>query len=429
VTGSAAARTSTSITEEPREQRRTLAVLLLAQILSGLGLAAGITVGALLAEQMLGSSRFSGLPTVFFTIGSAAAAVGVGRVSQRFGRRAGLSAGYLTGALGSLSIVVAASLSNIVLLFASFLIYGAGVSTNLQARYAGADLAAPSRRGRAVSIVLVATAVGAIIGPNLVQATGTVATNLGMPALVGPFLLAAAAYASAGIVLWLLLRPDPLLLARSLAAAESARAGDTQKPSVSNAAAASRRGLNWAVAGGAGIMILTQLIMVAIMTMTPIHIEHHGHSISVTGVVIAAHVAGMFLPSPFSGWLVDRFGYLPIALAAGLTLLAAGLIAASAPVDSVAILVLALVLLGLGWNLGLVSGTTLVTDAVPLATRARTQGVVDLGIALAGAGGGLSSGLIVTASSYATLTLIGGFLGLLIIPIAAGIRAVPTRQA
>jgi len=429
VTGSAAAPTSTSIAEEPREQRRTLAVLLLAQILSGLGLAAGITVGALLAEQMLGSSRFSGLPTVFFTIGSAAAAVGVGRVSQRFGRRAGLSAGYLTGALGSLSIVVAASLSNIVLLFASFLIYGAGVSTNLQARYAGADLAAPSRRGRAVSIVLVATAVGAIIGPNLVRATGTVATNLGMPALVGPFLLAAAAYASAGIVLWLLLRPDPLLLARSLAAAESARAEDTQKPSVSNATAASRRGLNWAVAGGAGIMILTQLIMVAIMTMTPIHIEHHGHGISVTGVVIAAHVAGMFLPSPFSGWLVDRFGYLPIALAAGLTLLAAGLIAASAPVDSVAILVLALVLLGLGWNLGLVSGTTLVTDAVPLATRARTQGVVDLGIALAGAGGGLSSGLIVTASSYATLTLIGGFLGLLIIPIAAGVRAVPTRQA
>jgi MFS family permease len=176
-------------------------------------------------------------------------------------------------------------------------------------------------------------------------------------------------------------------------------------------------------------MILTQLIMVAIMTMTPIHIEHHGHSISVTGVVIAAHVAGMFLPSPFSGWLVDRFGYLPIAVAAGITLLAAGLIAAWAPVDSVAILVLALVLLGLGWNLGLVSGTTLVTDAVPLATRARTQGVVDLGIALAGAGGGLSSGLIVTASSYATLTLLGGILGLLIIPIAAAVRAVPTRQA
>jgi MFS family permease len=175
-------------------------------------------------------------------------------------------------------------------------------------------------------------------------------------------------------------------------------------------------------------MILTQLIMVAIMTMTPIHIEHHGHSIAITGLVIGAHVAGMFLPSPFSGWLVDRFGYLPIAVAAGLTLLAAGLLAASAPVDSVTTLALALVLLGLGWNLGLVSGTTVVTDAVPLATRARTQGTVDLGIALAGAGAGLSSGLIITASSYATLSLLGGVLALSIIPIAAVARAVPSRQ-
>ena len=430
MTGSAAASTSTSVLEEPPEQRRTLAILFLAQILSGAGLAAGITVGALLAEDMLDSSRLAGLPTVFFTIGSAAAAVGVGRVSQRLGRRAGLSAGYLTGALGSLGVVAAASLGNVVLLFASLFIYGAGVSTNLQARYAGADLAAPSRRGRAVSIVLVATAVGAIIGPNLVQVAGTFAARFGIPALAGPFMLAAAAYASAGIVLWLLLRPDPLLLARSIAAAGSSRAGDgTTEPSLSTAASESQGGWSWPVAAGAGIMILTQLVMVAIMTITPIHIEHHGHGLGVTGVVIGAHVAGMFLPSPFSGWLVDRFGYLPIAAAAGVTLLVAGLLAAWAPVDSVATLVLALVLLGLGWNLGLVSGTTLVTDAVPLATRARTQGVVESGVSLAGAGGGLSSGLIFAATSYATLTLVGGILGLLIIPIAAMARANRSRQA
>jgi MFS family permease len=430
VTGSAAASASTSVIQEPPEQRRTLATLLLAQILSGAGLAAGITVGALLAEDMLGSSRFSGLPTVFFTIGSAAAAVGVGRISQRLGRRAGLSAGYLTGALGSLGVVAAASLGNVVLLFASLTIYGAGVSTNLQARYAGADLAAPSRRGRAVSIVLVATAVGAIIGPNLVRIAGTLATRFGIPALAGPFMLAAAAYASAGIVLWLLLRPDPLLLARSIAAAESSTAGEvTTAQSLSTAASESRSGWSWPVAAGAGIMILTQLVMVAIMTITPIHIEHHGHGLGITGVVIAAHVAGMFLPSPFSGWLVDRFGYLPIAAAAGVILLLAGLLAAWAPVDTVATLVLALVLLGLGWNLGLVSGTTLVTNAVPLATRARTQGAVDFGVSLAGAGAGLSSGLIFTATSYATLTLVGGILGLLIIPIAAMARVNRSRQA
>lgn len=432
MTRSAASPTRTSSVEEPPEQRRTLAILLLAQILSGLGLAAGITVSALLAEEMLGSSRFSGLPTVFFTIGSAVAAVGVGRISQRLGRRVGLSAGYLTGALGSVGVVVAASVGNIVLLFGSMLVYGAGVSTNLQARYAGADLAAPSRRGRAVSIVLVATAVGAIAGPNLVSATGTLAIEIGIPALAGPFLLAAAAYASAAVVLWILLRPDPLLLARSIAAEPPLGLDQAAAPSglIADVPRRSHSGRtwSWAVASGAGIMILTQLIMVAIMTMTPIHIEHHGHSIAITGLVIGAHVAGMFLPSPFSGWLVDRFGYLPIAVAAGLTLLAAGLLAASAPVDSVTTLALALVLLGLGWNLGLVSGTTVVTDAVPLATRARTQGTVDLGIALAGAGAGLSSGLIITASSYATLSLLGGVLALSIIPIAAVARAVPSRQ-
>jgi MFS family permease len=431
MTGSAAAPISSGVVAEPPEQRRTLAVLLSAQILSGAGLAAGITVGALLAEQMLGSSRFSGLPTVFFTIGSAAAAVGLGRVSQRFGRRTGLSAGYLTGALGCLGAVIGAAIGSITLLFASMLVYGAGAATNLQARYAGADLAAPSRRGRAVSIVLVATAVGAILGPNLVRATGTVATKIGFPALAGPFMLGALAYVSGALVLWLLLRPDPLLLARRLAADASSQATPdaTTEQFALGAAAESRQKWSWPLASGAGIMIITQLIMVAIMTITPIQIEHHGHGIGVTGIVIGAHVAGMFLPSPFSGWLVDRFGYLAIAVAAGVTLLAAGLIAAWTPVDSVAMLVLALVLLGVGWNLGLVSGTTLVTDAVPLATRARTQGTVDLGIALAGAGGGLSSGLIFAATSYATLTLTGGLLALLIIPIVAVARPGAIKRA
>jgi MFS family permease len=402
----------------------------LAQILSGAGLAAGITVGALLAEQMLGSSRLSGLPTVFFTIGSAAAAVSLGWVSQRFGRRTGLSAGYLTGAVGSLGVVLAASIGNIVLLFASLLVYGAGAATNLQARYAGADLAAPSRRGRAVSIVLVATAVGAILGPNLVEVTGAVATAAGVPALAGPFMLAALAYVAGALVLWLLLRPDPLLLARSMAAAAASQGNEpTSQPLRSTAAPGSRRTWSWALASGAGIMILTQLIMVAIMTITPIHIEHHGYGIGVTGIVIGAHVAGMFLPSPFSGWLVDRLGYLAVAVAAGVTLLAAGLIAAWAPADSVATLVLALALLGVGWNLGLVSGTTLVTNAAPLETRARTQGVVDLGIALAGAAAGLSSGLVIAASSFAALSLAGGLLALLIIPIAAVARTDAVRQA
>src|SRR5829696_5039977 len=212
------ARTDLGVVEEPPEQRRTLIILVLAQVLSGAALAAGITVGALLAQDMLGSSRLSGLPTALFATGGAIAAGAVGRLSERSGRRVGLCAGYLAGAAGSFGVVAAAWLDNFVLLFTSLFVYGAGVATNLQARYAGADLAAPARRGRAVSTVLVATTLGGVLGPTLVAPTGRLAASWGIPALAGPFLLSGAAYAIAAVVLGVLLRPDPLLTARRLAA-------------------------------------------------------------------------------------------------------------------------------------------------------------------------------------------------------------------
>jgi MFS family permease len=166
-------------------------------------------------------------------------------------------------------------------------------------------------------------------------------------------------------------------------------------------------------------MVLTQLVMVAIMTMTPVHMRDHDHGTAASGLVIAIHVGAMYLPSPLTGWLVDRHGPKAVAAASGLTLLAAGLTAASAPADSVALLALALALLGLGWNLGLVSGTAMITDAVPLATRAKTQGMVDVSIAIAGATGGLTSGLVVTAAGYPFLALTGGVLALAVLPAVA----------
>jgi MFS family permease len=417
------AQTDPSIVTEPPEQRRTLVILVLAQVLSGAALAAGVTVGALLAQDMLGSTRLSGLPSALFAAGGALAAVGVGRLSERSGRRVGLTAGYLVGAVGGFGVVAAAWLDDIVLLFASLFVYGAGVATSLQARYAGVDLAAPSRRGRAVSTVLVATTFGAVVGPNLVSVTGRMAEAIGIPALAGPFLLAGVAYGAAGLLLWAMLRPDPLQLARALAIVPSTAVG----PDLNSR----QRGSAWspAVVSGAGILVLTQFVMVAIMTMTPIHIQHYGHDLSATGVVISAHIAAMFLPSPLSGWLVDRFGPRAIATASALTLLVAGLLAAAAPSASVITLGLALVLLGLGWNFGLVSGSTVITDAVPLAFRARTQGTVDLVVAVAGACGGVGSGLLVSATSYRTLALLGGLVALAVIPFAALGRPRAAREA
>jgi MFS family permease len=374
---------------------------------SGAGLAAGVTVGALLAEQMLGASALSGLPAALYTGGSAVAALTVGRLSQRLGRRAGLTAGYAAGALGGAGVVAAAALDNVVLLLISLLVYGAGTATNLQARYAGADLTEPSRRGRAVSSVLVTTTVGAVIGPNLVAATGRAAQHLGLPALAGPFALATIAYAVAGTILFLLLRPDPLQVSRALHAHVSPT--ETAAPAVTRSRSAG-------VPAGAATMVLTQLVMIAVMTMTPVHMQAHGHDLSATGLAISLHIAAMYLPSLITGILVDRIGRMPVAVAAGVTLLAAGIVSATAPDDSVPLLALALVLLGIGWNLGLVSGTAMITDAAPVEKRAKIQGNVDLCIALAGATGGIASGLVMTATSYAALSIIGGLLALAVIP-------------
>jgi MFS family permease len=403
-------------------QKRTLRVLVGAQIFSGAGLAAGITVGALLAQDMLDSTGLAGLPSALFTIGSAAAAAGVGQLSQRLGRRTGLAAGYTTGALGSIGIVAAAVADNVPLLFAALFVYGAGTATNLQARYAGADLAHYDHRARAISTVLVATTVGAVIGPNLVGVLGDLADTIGIPRLAGPFLLAALAYGAAGIVIWILLRPDPLQLAATLPEPQPATTGYSADIPIPTSS------WNRAVIAGAAVMIITQLVMVAIMTMTPIYMQHHHHELAAAGLVISIHVAAMFLPAPISGYLVDRYGSAVVAALAALILVAAGILASLAPAHSAAALAVALALLGFGWSLGLVAGTTTLTNATPAATRAKTQGTVDLFIAVAGAAGGLLSGLIVAQTSYPTLAIIGAVTAATLVPILLLGRRRPRRQ-
>lgn len=349
-----------------------------------------------------------------FTLGSAAAALFVGRLSQRLGRRAGLSVGFFTGGLGAAGVVLAAVFSNIALLFLSLLVYGAGTATNLQARYAGTDLALPTGRAKSISAAMVFTTFGAVAGPNLVTITGRVATSVGAPALSGPFMLAAVAYMMAGLVLFIFLRPDPLIVAKAIA--EVQRLKDSQNSTQqlhSQEESLNKRG----ILVGTSVMVLTQIVMVAIMTMTPIHMKHHGHGLGDVGIVIGIHVAAMYLPSLLTGFLVDKYGRKPMSYASGITLLLAGLLAAFAPGESMGLLILALALLGLGWNFGLISGTAAIVDATTPQIRAKTQGTVDVLIALSGASGGALSGMVVTQSSYSTLALAGGFLSLLLIPI------------
>ncbi|WP_240948512.1 MFS transporter [Bacillus sp. RO1] len=389
--------------------RRTLFIVVLSQVFGGAGLAAGITVGALLAQDMLGTNAYSGVPVALLTLGSAGAAYLIGRVSQRFGRRVGLAGGFLTGGISALGVVLSAVTDNVWLLFFSLLFYGAGTASNLQARYAGTDLASAKQRGKAISIALVSTTFGAVAGPNLVGVMGDFAVSIGVPSLAGPFILGAAAFILAGLILLVFMKPDPLLVSKAL---ENEKRLDAE-----NLPLIGPKKNNRGIIVGGSVMVLTQMVMVAIMTMTPIHMGHHGHGLDAIGLVIGIHIGAMYLPSLVTGVLVDKVGRTTMASAAGVTLLLAGIVAATAPGDSLYVLILALALLGLGWNFGLISGTATIVDATTPITRAKVQGSMDVLVALSGATGGIMSGMIVAQTSYAMLSIGGGLLSLLLLPL------------
>ncbi|MFD0396266.1 MFS transporter [Streptomyces nogalater] len=335
------------------------------------------------------------------------AAVVIGRVSQRLGRRPGLAAGYLTGALGGAGVVVAAALASPALLFLSLFLYGAGTTSNLQARYAGADLAAPHQRARATSTVIVATTAGGIAGPLLATPAGHLATALRLPELTGLFLLSTVAFTLAALTLLVWLRPDPLLLARTLPAtpAEGAPANSSSRPGPG-------------LIVGVVVLVLSQLVMVAVMTMTPIHMHAHGFGTAASGLVIALHTGSMYLPSPLAGRLVDRFGATAMSVVTRRHAACRGSSRRPRARPLLPLITLALVLLGLGWSFGLVTGTAIVTNSTSLATRAKTQGLVDVAIAIAGAVGGLASGIVVAFASYPILAVLCGILASVAAPAA-----------
>lgn len=394
--------------------KRSLLVVIMSQIFGGAGLAAGITVGALLAKDMLGTASFAGLPTALFTLGSALSAFLVGRISQRFGRRYGLSFGFIAGGVGAIAVVIAATFDNVYLLFLALFVYGAGTSTNLQARYAGTDLANDKQRATAISIAMVSTTFGAVAGPNLVTPMGKFAVAVGVPALAGPFLLAALAYLVAGLIFLLYLHPDPFLVARAIATEKEKQL----KKTVNDLHLVLQSKVNRVgVIVGAMVLVLSHAVMVGIMTMTPIQMQNHGAGLPAVGLVIGLHIAAMYLPSLVTGVLVDKIGRTFMVFASGVTLAVSGLMAAFAPGGSLFWLAFALILLGLGWNFGLISGTAIIIDSTDMKTRAKTQGTVDVCVALAGTAGGLLSGIIVAHSSYAILGFVGTYMGLLLLPL------------
>ncbi|WP_364516243.1 MFS transporter [Nocardioides sp. LML1-1-1.1] len=414
-------------------QRRTVRVLAVTQAFGAVGITIGVATASLLARDLSGSETLSGLAQTAQVLGAAVISFLLAPLMARRGRRAGLMTGYVVGATGGLLAVLAGAVGSMALLLVGAVLLGAATAANSAARYAATDLATDETRARSLSLVVWATTIGAVAGPNLTGPAGAFADTVGIPELTGPFALGAMGMLLAAVVVAVLLRPDPLLLAQERAAADTEAGLRAVVPvtgsSWSRAIAAVRERpvLGHAIGG----LALTHATMIGVMVMTPLHMEHGGSGLEVIGIVISVHVLGMFAFSPVVGLLADRFGRPPVLGAGGAVLLVALLLCASAPTGMSWQVTAGLFLLGLGWSLAMVSASTMVAEHAPLEARTDVQGASDLVMGVTAAVAGALAGVIVGAADYpalalASLVLVVGVLGTALR--AAGAVGAATRR-
>lgn len=389
-------------------QRKVLRVLTATQVLGAAGMAIGLAVSTLIAAALSGSDAVGGLAQTSAVVGAAALALPAARLAARRGRRPALVLGYAVGALGAVCAAVAVASSSWQMLLPALVLFGGASSANLAARYAATDLAHPHRRARELSKVVWAATIGAVIGPNLADPAGRVSASAGLPVGAGPFLLAFVVLALAALGVWLGLRPDPLVVVRQTQPVVLSHCGGGGAPG--------GVGIWFSLTSSARLALigvtLCHTAMVGLMSMTPVHMNHAGSSLRVVGVVISLHIAAMYAASPLFGWMADRLGRIPVlAIGAALVVAASG-IAGMAPSHAAPQLAAGLALLGFGWSAGLVAGSALLTESVPVEDRPAAQGLSDLCMNVGGAVGGAVSGVVVTAWSYASLGLIVGFTAL-----------------
>jgi MFS family permease len=384
-----------------RIQRRTLLVLTATQVIGGVGVAIGIAVGALLAADM-GGTAISGFGQSSLVVGAALLALPVTRVMRARGRRPGLVLAYAIGAVGAVLVVVGAWWSSIPLVFAGLFLFGGANAANYQARYAAVDLAEPRTRGRQLSLVVWATTIGSVAGPNLAPLADATVHEFGAPTNSGPFAFSAAAFLVAAVVILALLRPDPLLTAR---AGVEAAAEDRPRAGIGPAFREVMRSPGARL--GVASVTVGHVVMIGVMAMTPVYIGQtgHGDTLRIVGIVLSIHIAGMYAFSPITGYLTDKLGRRPVILGGIALLVLACAVAGTAAHDTLR-LSTGLALLGMGWSATMVAGSTLLTESVGLANRPSVQGLSDFVMGIAGALAGALSGLIVAWSSYATLTIL-----------------------
>ena len=394
-------------------QRHTVRTLVVSQAVGAVGVTIGVATASLLARDISGSETLAGLAQTFQVLGTAAAAYVLARVMRRRGRRIGIVLGYLAGATGALLAVLAGVVDSMAVLLLGAVLLGATTAVNSSSRYAATDLATEAHRARALSVVVWATTIGAVAGPNLVGVGGTVARPLGIPELTGGFAIGSVVLVLAALWVWVRLRPDPLLLAQ-----EAAGVVPDDAPHV--------RGRSWAAfttvvrdvpAVGAAVvaMACAHAAMVTGMIMTPLHMEHGGAQLEIIGFVISVHVLGMFAFSPVVGWAADRFGRSPVLVAGGVVLLVSLALCGLSPEGSSWQIFSGLFLLGLGWSCATVAASTVIADRTPIEARTDVQGTSDMAMALTAAGGGAFAGVIVGGLGYPALAHFAALLALAVV--------------
>ena len=378
-------------------QKRSIATLSAAQVFGGIAVAGSMPAGALLAASLTGSEAFAGLAQTAGVLGAAIFALPLARIALTKGRRPALATGYGLGILGAIFVIGGAVSHQVALVLIGSLFVGVASAASLQARYAATDLALPEHRARSLSYVVWAATIGAVLGPNLLNFSGSVDMSLGLPQLSGPYVIAGISLTLAVAVLVAALRPDPFILARQV---RQAADPGTKIPNPKLRDGIEHLRTRPRAVLGIGAISIGHVVMIMVMVMTPVHMAHVDVTLQLIGLVISVHVAGMYAFSPLVGRAVDRFGRVPMIIAGAMILAASCVISGLAPADDVVILGVGLFLLGLGWSFTLIAGSTLVTDSVEANERPSVQGLSDLSMNAAGALGGVAAGIIMWWGGY-----------------------------
>lgn len=394
---------------------RVRRVLILGQILTGVGMGQTLSVGALLATELSGSPGWSGMAATIATLGAASASIPLAKMASVSGRAWSLATGSWVAGFGAGVIILSAVIRSFPLLLVGIFLIGVGTAVNLQARFAATDLSTPKTRATDLSLVVWATTVGAVGGPNLVTLGESWGTAWGLPALAGPFLIAGLAKVVAGFAYIIFLRPDPLRLAITMGSTASEEEGDGpvggDVPRLRRLAFIS--------------LALSHATMVAVMAMTPVHLVDHGASLAIVGLTISLHIAGMYALSPVFGILADRFGRIQV-IVLGQMILALSLFLTGLGSESEFIVLAGLILLGLGWSAATVAASALLTESTSLEKRTVMQGRSDVVMSGSGAIGGALSGVVLLMVGYGGLSLVSlGLVAGVLIAVVWAVRQTP----